>query len=40
VIGIEKPSHCPELREYIRFEGMTLYGQARETMDRSTKNRK
>ena len=35
--GTEEPSHCPELRDYIRYEGITLYGRARAVMDRSTK---
>ena len=37
VEGIEEPPHCPELRDYIRYEGITLYGKAKAAMDRSTK---
>ena len=33
--GIESPAHCPELRDYIRSEGITLYGAARKAMDRA-----
>ena len=37
VIGIEAPHHCPELRGHIRYQGITLYGAAREAAKRSTK---
>ena len=37
--GIEEPSHCPELRDYIRYEGIVLYGRAKDVMIRSTRGR-
>lgn len=33
--GTEEPSHCPELRDYIRYEGIKLTGRAKELMDRT-----
>lgn len=39
VQGVEQPAHCPELREYIRYEGIVLYGRAKVLMDRATKRR-
>lgn len=30
--GIEEPQHCPELQEYVRYEGIVLYGKARNLM--------
>lgn len=40
VQGVEQPAHCPELRDYIRYEGIVLYGRAKALMDRATKRRK
>ncbi len=34
-IGQEQAFHCPELRDYVRYEGITLYGRARRMMDRA-----
>jgi len=33
--GQEQPFHCPELRDHVRYEGIALYGRARELFDRS-----
>lgn len=35
--GVEQPMHCPELRDYIRFEGIALYGRVRQLMRRATR---
>jgi hypothetical protein len=37
VEGIEKAPHCPELRQYVRYEGVVLYGRARRQFERSTR---
>jgi hypothetical protein len=37
VTGTEVPTHCPELRDYLRYEEIKLYGSAGEMMARSTK---
>lgn len=36
VEGIEGTMHCPELREFIRYEGIVLYGKARKAFERAT----
>lgn len=36
VDGLEGDLHCPALREYIRYEGITLYGKARKAFERVT----
>ena len=35
--GVEVPSHCPELRAYIRYEGVVVYGRAKDLLDRSAR---
>lgn len=35
VSGVEKTFHCPALRDYIRFEGIKLYGRAKAAYERS-----
>jgi hypothetical protein len=37
VTGAEEPLHCPELRDYIRYESIVLAGRARAMMDRHLK---
>lgn len=37
VEGIEQPLHCPELRDYIRYENIELSGRAKVAMDRLLK---
>ena len=33
--GVESPIHCPELRDYIRYGGITLYGAALRSFNRA-----
>lgn len=35
--GIEETFHCPELRDYVRYEGVILYGAARKAFARATR---
>lgn len=35
VSGLEAPPHCPEWREYVRVEGIKLYGKAKAALDRA-----
>jgi hypothetical protein len=37
--GQEQPMHCPELRDYIRFEGIALYGRARDLLLRAQRRK-
>ena len=39
VDGVEAAFHCPELREFIRYEGVQLFGAMREQFERSTKGK-
>lgn len=34
ITGQEPALHCPELRDFVRFEGITLFGRARAQLDR------
>lgn len=36
VEGLEPALQCPELREFIRYEGIRLYGKLRRQMERIT----
>jgi hypothetical protein len=38
VDGREAEFHCPELRDFVRFEGIKLFGAARRSFDRSTRS--
>jgi hypothetical protein len=33
--GLEPSAHCPELRDYVRYEGIVLYGKARKAFERA-----
>ncbi len=35
VDGIEQAWHCPALREYVTYEGITLYGRAKAALNRA-----
>lgn len=35
VLQVEQTFHCPALRDYIRYEGIALYGAARRQFERS-----
>jgi len=39
VDGLEQPAHCPELRAYIKYESITLYGGTRRLMDRAQRKK-